>query len=439
MGDRAGVGCQSLGGVSHPGRARSEVVPDRPALLESHDLHAVWVNSAALARAGISAATPDPADGRILRDAGSGEPTGVLLEGARELVMRHLPEPTSEEVAAALESAQRELHRMGITGIHSVEPGGLADFEMLRQEDRLRLRVLQHVPLFHLDAMIEVGMRSGWRSPAPPGAAEGEWIRIGGVKMFLDGALGSRTAWLREPYRGTENDRGVQTLATDEFREIVRRAADAGIASTVHAIGDAAVELALEVLGSVSSPAALPHRIEHLQLCPLAWAPRVARSGVIASMQPAHLLSDIPAAERHWGHERSQGAYPFRPLLEAGVTLAFGSDAPVETPDPRWGLLAALRRLSREQLSGADPGGDEEWYPENAVGAIDALRAYTEGPALAAGTADRSGRLLPGYDADLVVWDRDPLAIPAEELPEMRCLLTMVGGEVVYRDSEGAA
>lgn len=401
--------------------ALDRVLPGQPAVFESHDLHGYWLNTEALRRCGITRDTADPEGGEIVRDPATGEPTGVLLENAKRLAAVHIPEPGPEAVSAALLEAQRETHRLGLTGVQSVEPSGLADFEALRHDDRLRLRVLQHIPLDHLDAAIEVGLRSGFG---------GEWIRIGGVKMFLDGALGSRTAWLREPYNGTADNYGIQTLASDEFREIVRRAAAAGIASTVHAIGDAAVELALEVLGTIPPPAALPHRIEHLQLCPPELWMQAARSGIIASMQPAHLLTDIPAAERHWGHERSRGAYAFAPLLQGGMTLAFGSDVPVETIDPRAGLFAATRRVT---WSGDPWGAEGQWYPEHGITVDQALRAYTEGPSRAAREEERRGRLLPGYDADLVVWDRDPLASEPDELREMQCLLTMVGGEVVHR------
>jgi predicted amidohydrolase YtcJ len=187
------------------------------------------------------------------------------------------------------------------------------------------------------------------------------------------------------------------------------------------------------VLGAVPPPAALPHRLEHVQLCPPELWERLGRSGIVASMQPVHLLTDIPAAERHWGHARSRGAYAFAPLLRAGAVLAFGSDVPVETIDPRPGFFAATRRLPWEAYAGAAPAGGE-WYPEHALRPAEVLAAYTEGPARAAGLADRRGRLLPGYDADLVAWDRDPLRCEPEEYHEMRCLLTMVAGEVVHRN-----
>jgi predicted amidohydrolase YtcJ len=435
-----GLGWDRHGWGGLPTRqALDAVVPDRPAYLESHDIHAAWLNTAALQRCGITAATPDPEGGHIVRDPGTGEPSGVLLENAKALASPHLPTAGPAEVRAALLDAQREAHRLGITGVHSVEPSGLADFSMLERGDLLRLRVLQHLPLSHLEAALEVGLRSGWRSPGAeagasggrtPGADAAGWIRIGGVKMFLDGALGSRTAWMRERYAGTADDRGIQTLPPDDFRDLVRRMSQAGFAATVHAIGDAAVELALDVLSDSAPPAGLPHRIEHVQLCPPDLWERAGRSGIIGSMQPVHLLSDIPAAEEHWGHERCRGAYAFAPLLRAGMTLAFGSDVPVETIDPRPGLFAAVRRVSWEGL----PEG--EWYPEHRVSAEQALRGYTEGPARAAGEAMRRGRLLPGFDADFVAWDHDPLRCAPEDLRRLRCLLTAVGGEIVHRSDE---
>jgi predicted amidohydrolase YtcJ len=398
--------------------ALDRVVADRPVFMLSHDIHGAWVNSLALRRCGITRDTPDPAGGEIVRDA-AGEPTGVLLEKAVRLVESHLPKEAAEEIRGALLEAQAEAHRLGLTGVHSVEVTGIEDWGSMEQDGVLRLRVLQSIPLPRLDHAIALGMRSGFGSA---------WLRIGGVKMFTDGALGSRTAWMRQPYEGgAAGDTGIRTLEPEEFRENVHKAARAGIASTVHAIGDAAVEMAIDVLGGAERPRAMPHRIEHVQLCPPDLWARAGRSGVVGSMQPIHLMTDIPSAERHWGHGRSRGAYAFAPLQRAGMTLAFGSDVPVESCDPRLGLFAAVRRV------GWDGAPAEGWWMENAISAEAALRAYTEGPAVAAGLEGRQGRLLPGYDADLVAWDVDPLDCEPHALREMRCLLTMVGGEVVQR------
>jgi hypothetical protein len=401
-----------------PGRQELDAVwADRPCYLESHDIHAAWLNSAALRVCGITRDTPDPEGGTIVRDV-RGEPTGILLESAKRLAEAHLPVDSPAEVRDALLDAQSAVHALGLTGVHSVEVTGFEDFGTMQEDGVLRLRVLQAITLARLEAAIALGVRSGFG---------GDWLRIGGVKMFLDGALGSRTAWMRAPYEGSTDEFGIQTLPSDEFRDIARRAAHAGIASTVHAIGDAAVELAIDVLGSLPRLRSMPHRIEHLQLCPPEMWERAARSGLVASVQPVHLMTDIPAAERHWGHERSRGAYPFAAVQRAGMVLAFGSDVPVETVDPRPGLFAAV---ARRRWDGRPEGG---WFPEHSLSAEGALRGYTEGPAHAAGESNRRGRLLPGFDADLVAWDRDPLAVVADELLTMRCVFTMVGGEVVHR------
>lgn len=398
-------------------RLLDEVLPGRPVLLRSHDLHSVWANGEALRRAGIGPGTGDPAGGRIERGP-DGEPTGILRENAQQLLLAAVP-PTGESARreAALE-AQAALHRLGVTGVHCVEPDSLGVFEALRAADRLRLRVLQALPLAGLEDAIRLGLRSGFG---------GEWIRIGGVKMFLDGALGSRTALLREPYEGTD-DRGVSTLPPAEFREAVRRGSAAGLAMTVHAIGDAAVDLALDVLAREGRPfdGSMPHRIEHVQLVAPERLGDAGAAGIVCSVQPSHLMTDWRAADRHWG-TRARTAYPFRSLAAGGATLAFGSDMPVEPPDPRHGLYAAV---TRRDLAGEPAGG---WVPEERITAVEALAAYTVGPAAAAGDP-RQGRLEPGALADVVAWDRDPLAASPEELLEMACVLTVVGGDVVWSE-----
>jgi hypothetical protein len=395
--------------------------PDRPVALQSHDMHALWVNGEALRRAGIDAHSPSPADGRIVR-ADDGEPTGLLLENAARLVIERIPAPSLDETVAAVHAAQAQLHALGITAIHSFpgihvpEPDPLPVLEALRARSALRLRVLHHIALDRLDDAIGVGLRSGFG---------GEWIRIGGVKLFLDGALGSRTAWMRAPYEG-EAQCGLRVLEPAAFRAHVRRAAAAGIASTVHAIGDAAVALALDVL---TDPAlrvdALPHRVEHVQCCPPDRLARAAAGGLVCSMQPAHLISDWRAADRHWG-ERGRWTYAFRTLLEHGATLAFGSDAPVEPVDPRRAFHAATQRTD---LDGLPAGG---WYPDERITAAAALRGYTVGPARAAGLDGFLGTLVPGAAGDLVAWDRDPLDLGDAAWSSLRCLATVVGGEVVH-------
>lgn len=412
-------------GGGYPDReALDQAVPDRPVVLQSHDLHALWVNGAALERAGIDDATPDPADGRIVRDAG-GRATGVLLEYAAQLVSRVVPPPSRSVVLDAVTDAQRALHRLGITGVHSFpnihlrDTPPLAVLQELRAQGRLELRVLQHLALEQLEDAIALGLRSGFGEPL---------LRIGGIKMFLDGALGSRTAWMRAPYEDSD-DVGMRVLEPQAFERHVAHAAGAGFAAVVHAIGDAAVALALDVLGRASRTAlAMPHRIEHIQCCPPERSGDAGRHGIVCSVQPSHLISDWRAVDRHWG-ARARSAYAFASLAAGGATLAFGSDAPVEPVDPRLSLYAAC---TRQDLAGEPAGG---WYAGERLDARTALSAFTRGPAIAAGTDDRLGRLVPGAFADVVAWDRDPLAVPAHELLAMRCVAAVVGGTLVWRDA----
>lgn len=413
-----GGGWEPHGWADRPHRRLlDDLLPGRPVLLRSHDLHSVWVSGEALRRAGVHADTPDPPGGRIERDP-DGSPTGVLRENAQQLLLSAAPAPTEADRRAAAREAQPALHRLGVTGIHCVEPDSLGVFEALRAAGDLRLRVLQALPLAGLDDALRLGLRSGFG---------GEWLRIGGIKMFLDGALGSRTALLRAPYEGS-TDRGVSTLDPAAFRDAVRRGSAGGLAMTVHAIGDAAVDLALDALAedgrALEGP--VPHRIEHVQLVGADRLADAGAAGIVCSVQPSHLMTDWRAADRHWG-ARSRTAYAFRSLADGGATLAFGSDAPVEPPDPRHGLYAAVTRMD---LAGEPAGG---WVPGERLTAAAALDAYTVGAAHAAGDP-RQGRLVPGAFADAVAWDRDPLAVAPGELPEITCVLTIVGGDVVWSE-----
>lgn len=412
-----GQGWDANGWAQAPDRAALDAVQRGPVYLDSLDVHTAWVNSAALAAAGITRETPDPFGGRIARDA-SGEPTGLLLERAVELMVPHLPEPPPALLDLAIREAQAEAHRLGITGIHDVEgEGPLAAFERLEAADGLRLRVLFQPPVGSLPALVRRGVRSGTGST---------WLRIGGVKLFLDGSLGSRTAWMLEPYAGTR-DCGLPITAESEATTAMRTAAGAGIAVTVHAIGDAAVRRALDLMAPLPW-VGLPHRIEHFQCVHPDDLGRAAAAGIVVSMQPAHLLTDIPLVERHWGG-RARGAYAFETLRRLGTPMVFGSDVPVATIDPREGLYAALERRSE---AGGPAGG---WRPEEKLSFEAAVGAYTRGAALAAGVSARAGTLAPGRDADLVAWSFDPAAErgAGDAIRAGRARLTVVGGEVVMQ------
>jgi predicted amidohydrolase YtcJ len=410
-----GHGWDANGWADSPDRHALDVVHASPVFLDSLDVHAAWANSAALAVARIARETPDPPGGRIVRDA-SGEPTGLLLERAVELVAKVVPAPSSEILDDAMREAQAEAHRLGVTGIHDVEDERTwRSFRRLEEAGELRLRVLFHPPVASLPDLIRRGARSG---------AGTAWLGMGGVKLFLDGSLGSRTAWMLEPYEGSR-DRGMPITGEREAGEAMRAAAANRIAVTVHAIGDAAVRRALDLLDGLPR-AALPHRIEHVQCVHPADLSRAARSGVVASMQPAHLLTDIPLMDRHWGG-RGRGAYAFRTLLQRGTAVVFGSDVPVASIDPREGVYAALERKA---FDGAPRTG---WRPEEKIGFEDVVRAYTTAAAHASGTGRRLGTLRRGAEADLVAWAVDPAVErgDGEAFRSGRAVLTVVGGEPV--------
>ena len=400
-----------------PDRGALDAVQAAPVFLDSLDVHAAWVNSAALAIAGVTRDSVDPPGGRIVRDP-AGEPSGLLLEHAVELVRRVVPAPPEGILDRALLDGQEAAHRFGVTGIHDVEELRVLEaFRRLEREGRLALRVLFHPPAAELTRLIAGGFRSGTGTP---------WITAGGIKLFLDGSLGSRTAWMLEPYEGTR-DRGMPLTTASEAAAAVRLAAEHGISSTAHAIGDAAVRRALELLERLPA-APLPHRIEHFQCVHPDDAARASAGNIVLSMQPAHLLVDIPLAERHWGR-RGRGAYAFRTLAEHGSLLAFGSDAPVAPLDPRPGVFAAMDR----RAPGA--GRDSAWYAAERLPLEAVIRAYTEVPAAAAGWSPRLGVLRPGAAADLVAWEVDPAveAGDGEAFLHARVRLTVVDGRIVVQ------
>jgi predicted amidohydrolase YtcJ len=412
-----GHGWDANGWTEPPDRHALDAVQRGPVYLDSLDVHAGWANSAALAAARIGRETPDPEGGRIVRDA-AGEPTGLLLERAVELVARVLPVPPASVLDAALREAQDAAHRLGVTGIHDVEDeAAYAGFRRLHDAGELLLRVLFQPPVASLPELVRRGARSG----------DGDdWLALGGVKMFLDGSLGSRTAWMLAPYESSR-DRGMPITGESEAGAAIRLAAAHGLAATVHAIGDAAVRRALDLMEELPR-VALPHRIEHFQCVHPLDLDRAAKAGIVVSMQPAHLLTDIPLVDRHWG-ARGRGAYAFRSFLDRGTPMVFGSDVPVASIDPREGVFAALERRG---FDGAPAGG---WRPEEKLGFADVVGAYTRGTAHAAGIGARRGVLAPGYDADLVAWAVDPAVErgDGEAFRAGHAALTVVGGRVVMR------
>jgi predicted amidohydrolase YtcJ len=419
-----GRGWDAFGWEGAPDRAALDALaPERPVLLHSHDFHSLWVNSAALRAADVSRTTGDPEGGRFERDA-SGEPTGIAREHAVRAFESLCQRAGPPIDAAMLDDAASALHAAGITGVHDFQRNAPDMARMRALAGRRRLRVLQHFGPEQLDALLAAGLASG---------VGDAWFRVGALKLFADGALGSRTAALLEPY-DDGHGLGMVTMPRDELIAVVARAARAGCSAAIHAIGDRAVRHALDAFAAARLYGAppLPQRIEHVQLLHPDDLPRFAALGVRASMQPQHATSDAFAAMAAWGG-RCALAYPWRALAESGVTLAFGSDAPVEPPSPWLGLHAAV---TRTRPDGTPAGG---FVPGQRIGLDAALRAYTEGAAELAGHGGRLGTLEPGAEADLVVWDRDLHAAAPGELADARPAVTVLAGEIVYECGRSGA
>jgi predicted amidohydrolase YtcJ len=394
---------------------------DRPAALSSHDGHSLWLNSAAMTAVDLTRATEAPPGGVIERDV-DGQPTGVLFENAQDLVRKRIPEPTVEDLAGAIRSALPRAAQAGLTGIHNIEDErSLAAFKAIEAAGDLSLRVYHGVRRGQLRAARDLGLATG---------AGSDKLRIGPVKLFSDGALGSRTAYLLEPYEGAADGyRGVPTLEPEEIVEDMRVASEVGLDVAVHAIGDAAVRRVLDAVEAARRQApdfrSRMVRIEHAQLVHPDDVPRFKQLGVIASMQPIHAIADWRAADVHWG-SRARHGYAWRSLLDAGALLAFGTDAPVEKLEPLASLDAATSRL--------DPNGEPHggWYLEQRLTPTEALHAYTSGSAAAERASERRGSIAVGKDADLVVLSGFPADDEAARFKEVRVEMTVVGGEVVF-------
>jgi predicted amidohydrolase YtcJ len=407
------------------------VTANNPVYLAARSGHAAWVNSAALREAGFGSSTTDPAGGVIQRDA-SGKATGVLLEGpAMDLVADLVPRLTANELADLMEQAQTLAWKAGLTGIHDFDdPDAFEALQLLHEHGRLGLRVLKNINKPYIEHAIRLRLRWGFGD---------DWLRLGGMKLFADGALGPRTALMIDPYDGEPDNRGVAVLDKEEIYELVSAASRAGFPSTIHAIGDRAVHDVLDVYETVRReehergvhPTERRHRIEHVQLIHPGDSHRLADLDVIASMQPIHATSDYRMADRYWG-ARARWSYNARLQIDARARVAFGSDSPVEPFEPLKGIHAAVTRRRAD----GSPGPDG-WYSESRLTMDEAIRGFTQGPAYAAGMEDRLGTIAPGYLADLVVLDRDLYTVPPDEALNVRVLGTMVGGMWRYRGFAG--
>ena len=399
-------------------------VPEHPVMLQSHDFHSVWVNSAALQLANITAQTPDPAGGRIERD-GNGEPTGMLFEGPALTLVERVAEPYSDDlILGELRRVLAELRARGVTGVHNIEDArSLHLMQRLHAEGALQPRILLYIRRDALQEALTLGIEAGFGDDS---------LRVAGIKMFMDGALGSHTAAMLDPYEGEAENRGLLVTSEPEVIEEMRKAAGGNLGVAIHAIGDRAVRAALNgieaTLRQIAQTGSTPvrrFRLEHVQLAAPEDLQRMARLGVVGSVQPFHAVVDRFSAERFWG-ARHKRAYAYQTMRQLGIPLALGSDVPVDTADPLRILHAAIVRRDDRKPELAP------WLPDQVLTLQEALYAYTMGAAYAGGQEAHQGSLAPGKLADLVVLSENPFTLPAERLAGAEVAATLVGGEMVH-------
>ena len=402
------------------------VVRDRPVVLERVDGHAVVINSAALTAAGITAATKDPTGGKIERDA-SGKPTGLLVDAASGLVDKIVPAATDRQLDEMLAKAQEAMLSVGLTAAADMGTD-LAGWQAMQRAGRagkLKVRIMSY----------SAGLK-GAKAISPNGPTPwlfGDRLRMEGVKFYGDGALGSRGAWLKKPYADKPNTRGLQFNTDAEYQAMVADAASRNYQIATHAIGDAADKQVIDTYvaaGAVKGDRRW--RIEHAQIVDPADLPLLGTNRIIASMQPTHQTSDRLMAEKRLGPNRLAGAYAWQSMLKINARLAFGSDFPVESPNPFPGLSAAI---SRQDLDGQPPGG---WIPAERVSLEQALHAFTRGAAYAGFAEEKFGALEPGKWADFILVDRDPTAVDPQALGRTQVLETWVAGKKVWSRTTSA-
>ncbi|HEY7778595.1 MAG TPA: amidohydrolase [Ktedonobacterales bacterium] len=418
-----------------PSRASIDAAaPGHPVALWSYDGHSLWVSSEALRRAGVTRETPEPVGGSIQRDA-DGEPTGMLFEyGATSLVESAAGPPDEATDLAGLRTVLADVRARGITGVHDIHTlehdRSFRLMQRLRDSGELSPRILFYVRKQRLPEVVTLGLQAGFGDDS---------LRFGGIKVFADGALTSQTAALFDPYEGETANRGLLTTSADETEALAIAAADGDIGVAIHAIGDRAVHAALDgIEGALAARAVASardqpghtrhparYRIEHVQLARPDDLARMARLGVVASVQPYHAMADRDKADRYWG-QRARLAYAYRAMRDAGIHLALGSDVPVDTFDPLRILHAAVTR--RDDLA----PDRAAWHPEQTLTVAEAIHAYTVGAAYAGGQEAHQGSISPGKLADFVILTEDPFTIPAERLPGMEIAATIVGGAVVH-------
>jgi len=406
-------------------QALSAASPDNPVYLVGLHTFAAWANKRALQLAGITKDTKDPANGRILRDAKSGEPTGVLLNHAQDLVEKQIPPMTLEQTRQALELAAHECIRYGLTSVHEAKVSSIEvdAFRELIRENRMPLRVYAM-----LDGA-DTSLVSQWLQRGPE-IDPNHQLTIRAFKLFADGALGSRGAALLAPYSDAPQSRGTFTTTQPEVYDLTRKSLQRGFQVCTHAIGDAANRMVLDAYARALSAVPQAHdprlRIEHAQVLSPEDMPRFAKLRIIPSMQPVHATSDMGWAEQRLGPQRITGAYAWRSLLQTGVHLPLSSDFPGETLNPFYGIYAAI---TRQDPQGNPPGG---WLPEQRLTLEEALRGYTVEAAYAEFEEQAKGSIEPGKLADFIVISQDIKNLPAKEILAIQVLKTFVGGKLVY-------
>ncbi|HPC81826.1 MAG TPA: amidohydrolase [Thermoanaerobaculaceae bacterium] len=399
----------------------SEAVPDHPVALRRVDGHAVLTNARGLAAAGITAQTPDPPGGRIVRDR-RGQPTGVLVDGAEALLERVMPPPSEGDIERRMLAAAVHLTSLGFTSVHDAGTSRdeLAVLRRLHAEGRLGVRVWVMLDGSD-DELLEAELASG------PQVSTDGMLTVRAVKLYADGALGSRGAWLSAPYTDEPGTSGLEVTPPARLAEVVRRAGAAGFTPCIHAIGDAGVRRVLDVFErELAGTPGLRPRVEHAQVVAPADVGRFAALGVIASVQPTHCTSDMPWAPDRLGPERLLWAYRWRSLLAAGAHLALGSDAPIEPSDPRLGIWAAV---TRQTVDGVPPEG---WNRAEALTVAEAVAGYTTWAAFAGGEESWRGRLAPACAADLTVLDRDLEGGNPASVLQAKIVRTVVAGRDMF-------
>jgi predicted amidohydrolase YtcJ len=418
-----------------------KICPNNPVALRSKDHHLLWVNSKALKLAEIDKYKEDPPGGKIDRDPNSGEPTGILKEYACDLIWEKVSPPSPEKSKKLLAEAQKLANSFGLTGIHNLEERkAVFFFQQFLKDEELSLRVCFWISKEDLDSAISLGLRSGFGD---------ENIRFGGVKLYSDGALGSQTALMFEPYENSEDNFGIEVTSQEELTQWVKKAGQAGICVAIHAIGDKGVHQALNAIAPCPLPLApqgsgvkgqgielsevkkwnarqnknLRHRIEHAQLISSQDLKRFSKLGVIASVQPYHAPSDQNTADKYWG-KREGFRYPYKSLLNHQTKLVFGSDAPIETMDALKIIHAAVTRKKEGEKRRA-------WYPQECLSVPEAVFAYTQGASCASYEEKIKGSIQIGKLADMVILSKDIFEVNPEEILDTKVESTILGGKIL--------